>query len=67
MIHTDLPIYRTGVQLMQLAVQVQVQLPREVKRHLGQASHSHHDRARLANAVRDLGHSINGSFTKAYA
>ncbi len=34
---------------------------------LRQASHSHHDRARLANAVRDLGHSINGSFTKAYA
>ena len=34
---------------------------------LRQASHSHHDRARLANAVRDLGHSINGTFTKAYA
>lgn len=33
---------------------------------LRQASHSHHDRARLANAGRDLGHSINGSFTKAY-
>lgn len=31
------------------------------------ATHSHHDRTRLANAVRDLGHSINGTFTKAYA
>ena len=33
---------------------------------LRQASHSHHDRAHLANAVRDLGHCISGNFTKAY-
>jgi len=33
---------------------------------LRQASHSHHDRARLGNAVRDLWHSINRDFTKAY-
>jgi RNA-directed DNA polymerase len=33
---------------------------------LRQASHSHHDRARLANALRDRGHSINGNLTKTY-
>jgi hypothetical protein len=31
-----------------------------------QATHSHHDRARLANAVRRRGHCIHGSLTKAY-
>ncbi len=55
MIHTDLPIYRTGVQLMQLAVQVQVQLPREVKRHLGDKISAHCmsmlDEMALANAT----------------
>ena len=33
---------------------------------LGQASHSHHDRALLANAVRDRGHCVSGSLSKAY-
>jgi RNA-directed DNA polymerase len=33
---------------------------------LRQATHSHHDRARLANAVRRRGHCINGNLTKAY-
>ena len=33
---------------------------------LRQAPHSHADRARLANAVRDRGHCVNGTFTKAY-
>jgi hypothetical protein len=31
-----------------------------------QASHSHADRARLANAVRQRGHSVNGQLTKAF-
>ncbi len=34
-IHTDLPIYRTGVQLLSLAVKAQQQMPRGVKRSLG--------------------------------
>lgn len=34
---------------------------------LRQATHSHADRARLANAVRDLGHFVNRPLTKAYA
>jgi RNA-directed DNA polymerase len=33
---------------------------------LRQASHSHVDRARLANALRERGHAINGAFTKIY-
>ena len=30
-LHTELPIYRTGVQLLSLAVKVQQQMPRAVK------------------------------------
>ena len=33
---------------------------------LRQATHSHYDRARLANALRRRGHCINSSFTKAF-
>ena len=33
---------------------------------LGQASHSHQDRARFANAVRYRGHAITGALTKAF-
>lgn len=33
---------------------------------LRQASHSHHDRARLANALRRRGHCIAGNLTKTY-
>jgi hypothetical protein len=33
---------------------------------LRQASHSHHDRSRLANAVRDRGHTVDKAFTKTY-
>ena len=33
---------------------------------LRQATHSHVDRARLANTVRDRGHSVSGNLTKAY-
>jgi hypothetical protein len=31
-----------------------------------QASHSHHDRARLANVVRDRGHAVERAFIKTY-
>ncbi len=55
MIHTDLPIYRTGVQLLQLAVKVQEQMPRSVKRSLGDKIAQHCtemlDRMALANAT----------------
>lgn len=34
-LHTDLPIYRTGVRLLALAVKVQEQMPRSMKRILG--------------------------------
>lgn len=33
---------------------------------LRQASHSHADRAQLANALRERGHVVNGAFTKTY-
>jgi citrate lyase gamma subunit len=41
MLHHDLPIYKTGVELMRLAVDVQTQLPRTVKRSLGDRIHEH--------------------------
>jgi hypothetical protein len=31
-----------------------------------QASHSHHDRARIANALRHRGHCVNWNLTKTY-
>ena len=34
-LHTELPIHRTGVRLLSLAVKVQEQMPRSVKRILG--------------------------------
>jgi len=33
---------------------------------LRQANHSHHDRARLANVLRDRGHCVDGGFTKTF-
>ena len=55
-LHTELPIYRTGVQLLQLAVDVQVQMPRAVKRHLGEKISAHCmemlDLMALANATK---------------
>jgi hypothetical protein len=54
-IHTDLPIYRTGAQLLALAVQAQEQMPRGVKRSLGDKIAQHCiemlDRMALANAT----------------
>ena len=34
-IHTDLPIYSTGTRLLDLAVRAQEQMPRSLKRMLG--------------------------------
>ena len=54
-LHTDLPIYRTGVRLLDLAVKVQVQMPRTVKRALGEKITQHCvdmlDLMALANAT----------------
>jgi hypothetical protein len=54
-LHTDLPIYRTGVQLLSLAVKVQEQMPRGVKRSLGDKISQHCiemlDLMALANAT----------------
>ena len=40
-LHTELPIYRTGVRLLDLAVKAQVQMPRTVKRALGEKITQH--------------------------
>ena len=40
-LHTDLPIYATGVKLLNLAIQVQQQMPRGVKRSLGDKISQH--------------------------
>ena len=56
MLHTDLPIYRTGVQLLALAVKAQEQMPRGVKRALGDKISQHCvemlDLMALANATK---------------
>jgi hypothetical protein len=40
-LHTELPIFRTGVRLLDLAVKAQVQMPRTVKRALGEKITQH--------------------------
>lgn len=54
-IHTDLPIYRSGVKLLSLAVKVQEQMPRSMKRILGEKIMQHCvdmlDLMALANAT----------------
>jgi hypothetical protein len=54
-LHTDLPIYRTGVQLLALALKAQEQMPRGVKRSLGDKIAQHCiemlDLMALANAT----------------
>lgn len=40
-LHTDLPIYRTGMRLLDLAIKAQVQMPRMVKRALGEKITQH--------------------------
>lgn len=49
-LHTELPIYRTGVRLLDLAVKAQVQMPRTV----------------IANLLLQRGHVVKGDFTKTY-
>jgi hypothetical protein len=55
-IHTDLPIHRTGVKLLALAIEVQQNMPRGVKRSLGDRIAQHCvdmlDLMALANATR---------------
>ena len=55
-LHTELPIYRTGVQLLELAIKVQQQMPRGVKRSLGDKISQHCvemlDLMALANATK---------------
>jgi hypothetical protein len=41
MLHTDLPIYRKGCELVSLAFQVQTQMRRDFKRSLGEKITSH--------------------------
>jgi hypothetical protein len=58
-LHTELPIYRTGVRLLDLAVRAQVQMPRTVKHALGEKITQHCvemlDLMALANATqRDI-------------
>jgi hypothetical protein len=54
-LHSDLPIYRTGVQLLALAIKAQEQMPRSVKRSLGDKIAQHCvemlDLMALANAT----------------
>lgn len=40
-LHTDLPIHKTGCQLLALAVTAQAQMPRTVKRLMGDKITSH--------------------------
>ncbi len=55
-LHSDLPIHRTGVLLLALAVRAQEQMPRGVKRTLGEKISSHCvemlDLMALANATK---------------
>jgi hypothetical protein len=54
-LHTELPIYRTGIQLLDLAFKAQAQMPRAVKRSLGEKISQHCvemlDLMALANAT----------------
>mgnify|MGYP000603709335 CR=1 FL=1 len=56
MLHTDLPIYRRGVDLLSLAIEVQRQMPRDFKRSIGERVHGHCvdmlNEMALANATR---------------
>jgi hypothetical protein len=55
-LHTDLPIYKTGCDLLALAIRAQAQMPRSVKRALGDKISQHCvemlDLMALANASR---------------
>jgi len=70
MLHSDLPIHRTGVKLLALAVKVQEQMPRGIKRSMGekiiQACVEMLDLMALANATkhRDRAEHINHLMTR---
>ena len=55
-LHSDLPIYRSGVQLLAMAYKIQEQMPRRIKRSLGDKITQHCvemlDCMALANATR---------------
>lgn len=51
-LHTELPIHRTGVQLLAFAFKAQEHMPRGVKRSLGE---------------KITEHCVSGDLTKAYA
>lgn len=57
-LHTDLPIHKTGCQLLALAINVQTQIPRTVKRQLGNKITEHCiemlDLMAMANANSDV-------------
>lgn len=63
MLHTNLPIYKKVYDLLSLAGDVQLNMPRSFKQSLGKRVH---DRALLANALRDRGHSIKSDLKKTY-
>jgi hypothetical protein len=69
-LHTELEIYKVSYDLMDFALDLITNMPRAVKPVVGvklrQASHSHRDRARLANVVRARGRSVDGKLTKTY-
>ncbi len=69
-LHTALPIYATGGRLLTLAIRIQVQLPRAVKRVLGDQVTTHCidmlNAMALANAARDRGFTVNASFTQVF-
>lgn len=44
-LHTELPIYRTGVRLLDLAVKAQVQMPRALRDRLSAESHKRNKKA----------------------
>jgi hypothetical protein len=63
MLHTELPIYRKGCELLSLALDVQVALPRTFRRSVGEKVHSHCvemlDLMALANATKGTERAAN--------
>ena len=57
--HTQLPIYKVAYDLLDVVTSLVKNMQRDF-------THSHHDRALLANVLRDRGHSIKADLTKTY-
>ena len=70
-LHTDLPIYKRGCELVRLAFNVQQQMPRSFKRTLGEKITVHctdmRDLMALANASRGHERALRGWSNLAYA